>query len=294
MIVPVRDGESSLPALLSSLAQQTLDRSRFEVVVVDNASRDATAAMARAAGAIVIHEPVPNRSRARNRGAQTAASELLAFTDVDCVPDTGWLEALLACASRAPLMAGAVRVTTADAANAIERFEALWRFSQREWVALGWAATANLCVSRAAYESVGGLDPAYPHIGEDVDFCIRAGRAGHGLAFCSAASMSHHAESSLRPFLRRAFFHGHGSSQVLRRLGFGHRAWRDPLPLVRGDLAMGQLGLVRSSFSSAEWRRMRSLAQVAYAARVAGSLWETALALRAHRRGSKRAAPSCS
>ena len=67
-----------------ALEAQTLPRDAFEVVVVDNASRDATAAVARAAGAVVVHEPHANRSRARNRGIAAARAPLLAFTDADC------------------------------------------------------------------------------------------------------------------------------------------------------------------------------------------------------------------
>jgi hypothetical protein len=42
VIVPVRNGADSLPPLLRSLEAQTLDRERFEVIVVDNDSSDGT------------------------------------------------------------------------------------------------------------------------------------------------------------------------------------------------------------------------------------------------------------
>ena len=89
----------------------------------------------------------------------------------------------------------------------------------------GWAATANLMVARRAFDAVGGFDPAY-HYGEDVDFCLRAGRSGYELRFCAAALVFHEAERELRPVVRRAFNHGYGAAQVMRRLGVGHVAWR--------------------------------------------------------------------
>jgi GT2 family glycosyltransferase len=280
VIVPVRDGERELPGLMETLAAQTLARERFELIVVDNASRDSTATVARAAGATVVSEPVPNRARARNRGAGAANAALLAFTDVDCRPDAGWLEALVGCAGVAPLVAGPVEVSTSAAPNSIERFEKLWRFSQEAWVKLGWAATANLMVHRDAFEAVGGLDPAYRRIAEDADFCIRAGRAGHALGYCPDALVRHAAESRMRPFLRRAFNHGYSSSQALRRIGVGHEAWREPGRLVRGNGAMRQLGLDRDMFEEGEWRRMQRLARLAYGARMAGSVWATMLRAR--------------
>ena len=84
----------------------------------------------------------------------------------------------------------------------------------------------------------------------------------------------------MRPFLRRAFNHGYSSSQALRRIGVGHEAWRDPVPLVRGDGALTQLGLDRGMFDPDEGRRMRRLARVAYGARIAGSVWATVLRAR--------------
>ena len=273
VVVPVRDGAAELPGLLASLDAQTLARDRFEVVVVDNASTDSTSGLARAGGATVVQEPVPNRSRARNRGVAEARADLIAFIDVDCMAEPGWLEAMLRCAGSAPLIAGPVRITTSEPANAVERFEALWRFSQEAWVAQGWAATANLVVEREAFETVGGLDTDYHHIGEDVDFCLRAGRAGFRLGYCPDAVVTHPAEARLAPLARRAFFHGYSGSQVVRRLGVGEHAWRRPGAIVRGRAAMAWIGLGPDALDPPEWRRMSRLARLAYASRLAGSLW---------------------
>src|SRR3954468_9462044 len=112
VVVPVRDGAASLPRLLASLATQTIRRERFELIVVDNASRDASASIARRAGATVVSEPVPNRARARNAGVAASSARLLAFIDADCVASPEWLEGLVGCADRAPLVAGRVITTT--------------------------------------------------------------------------------------------------------------------------------------------------------------------------------------
>src|SRR5690349_12148902 len=114
VIVPVRNGAGSMPPLLDSLNNQTLDRERFEVIVVDNDSSDGTGDIAAARGARVVTEPIANRSRARNAGAAAASSRLYAFTDADCVPHPGWLEALLGYRDRAPLVAGEVRLRVSD------------------------------------------------------------------------------------------------------------------------------------------------------------------------------------
>lgn len=273
MIVPARNAARSLPALLESIARQTLPAERFEVVVVDNGSADRTADVARGHGARVVIEPVANRAGARNRGARAARAPLYAFTDADCVAAPGWLERLLACAPTAPLIAGPVLTRVSETPNAIERFEALWRFGQESWVARGWAATANLAVSADAFAAVGGFDPSLRHIGEDVDLCLRARDAGLTLGWCPDAVVEHDAERRLWPTLRRAFRHGYSVNQVNRRFEIGHRAWRDPAPAVVGDRALRMLGTDPARLEPHERRRMIGLARIGYAARVVGSAW---------------------
>jgi glycosyltransferase involved in cell wall biosynthesis len=274
VIVPVRDGANSLPSLLQSLERQTLSASRFEVIVVDNGSRDDTADVARRLGATVVHELVPSRSLARNAGARRAAAERLAFVDADCVTEPGWLEGFSRCGTAAPLLAGAVRTTTSPAPNPIERYEVLWRFDQESWVKLGWAATANLCVARDALQAVGGFDPHYLY-GEDADFCIRARRAGYDLGFCGEALVTHAAERRLAPFLRRSWRHGYSGNQVFHRIGAGYVAWRNPWPMFSGSRALQLYEIGRDSMPRGEWQRMAALAQISYLARVTGSLYSS-------------------
>jgi glycosyltransferase involved in cell wall biosynthesis len=280
VIVPVRNGATSIPPLLDSLAAQTFPAERFEVIVVDNGSTDGTGAIAERYGVRVVNDPVPNRSRARNRGAAVARSRLYAFTDADCVADSRWLEQLVAHADRAPLLAGEVRLRTRQPPNAVERFEALWRFGQAAWVQQGWAATANLLVDAEAFEAIGGFDTTWRHIGEDVDFCFRARRAGYELAYCGEAIVDHDGERELAPLLRRCVRHGYSVNQAYYRLGAGYRAWRDPVPAVIGDRALKQFGHSPGGFDRREWRRMARLARLGYAARILGSLWAEAVRAR--------------
>jgi GT2 family glycosyltransferase len=274
VIVPVRNGATSLPPLLTSLADQTLARDRFEVIVVDNASTDGSADVAARHGVTVVNEPIANRSRARNRGVAAARTKLYAFTDADCVVRPNWLEALLGCASQAPLVAGEVVLDVSERPNRVERYELLWRFGQGAWVRKqGWAATANLLVHAEAFEAIGGFDPSWRHIGEDADFCWRARDAGYALGYCPEAVVGHRAEWQLRPFFRRFFLHGYSTNQFYYRWGAGYRAWRRLGPLLRADGALLDVGHDPDAFEPEEWRKLARLGRLGYAARMAGSVW---------------------
>jgi len=84
-----------LRVALTSLAAQTLDPAKFEVIVVDNGSTDETPDVVAACPANFryVRELNPGLSNARNRGWQEAKGEFVAYTDDDCRLPPGWLEA---------------------------------------------------------------------------------------------------------------------------------------------------------------------------------------------------------
>src|SRR5262245_30401408 len=88
VIIPAFNEERYLGPTLESLnaAVDRLRRKRgksAEVIVVDDASTDGTAAVARQLGATVHHEADHNIARARNLGAEQALAPVLVFIDAD-------------------------------------------------------------------------------------------------------------------------------------------------------------------------------------------------------------------
>lgn len=85
------------PELLQATLQATSASMRpgDELVVVDSASRDTRVGeVARRSGATVIRAERPGTCRARNLGFQAASAPVVAFTDDDCLPEPGWVEAV--------------------------------------------------------------------------------------------------------------------------------------------------------------------------------------------------------
>lgn len=82
VIVAARDAAATLAETLESVKEQTF--ADWELVVVDDGSRDSTAAIAEEAGARVLrNERAQGPGSARNRAAAEARGELLAILDAD-------------------------------------------------------------------------------------------------------------------------------------------------------------------------------------------------------------------
>lgn len=191
VIVPAHESEELLPRAIAGVLEQRLDE-RYEVVVVDDGSRDRTAELGRqalgAAGRLVS-QPRTGPAGARNAGVAAAAGELLAFVDADCVPRPGWLAAGVAALRDADLAQGAV---VPDPHTPIGPFDRTISV-QREH---GLYETASLFVRRALFDAIGGFEAFVgadvPRgFGEDVWFGWRARRAGARTLFCQEAVVEH-------------------------------------------------------------------------------------------------------
>lgn len=90
MVIPAKNDAAMLERCLASLATQTV--TPVEVVVVDNASTDATAEVARSWGARVIGESRPGITAAASTGYDAAVGDIIARCDADSRLDADWLE----------------------------------------------------------------------------------------------------------------------------------------------------------------------------------------------------------
>jgi glycosyltransferase involved in cell wall biosynthesis len=90
VVIPVKDDAGLLRRCLEALNAQRIPP--VEVIVVDNASRDTTAEVARSHGARVVFEAAPGIPAAAAAGFDAASGEVVARLDADCVPPPDWIE----------------------------------------------------------------------------------------------------------------------------------------------------------------------------------------------------------
>jgi glycosyltransferase involved in cell wall biosynthesis len=105
VVVPTYEGANRISALLRALARQSLDRERFEVVVVDNGSRDGSGErieasppfvdLRRGGAARVLSLGAPGLTNARIQGVLASRAPLVLFLDDDAEPDAGCCKAAI-------------------------------------------------------------------------------------------------------------------------------------------------------------------------------------------------------
>jgi 4,4'-diaponeurosporenoate glycosyltransferase len=185
VVIPARDEEATLPALLESLWELGLR----EVVVVDDASRDATAAVARSGGATVVTGTPPppgwtGKAWACHLGAGATSGELLLFLDADTVLGADALAGLL------ELHRGHGGLVSVQPFHRVVRpYEQLSAYFNVMALLASGAFTRRpasrpmafgpcLLTSRADYETAGGHEAVRGEILDDVQLAAAYDRAG--------------------------------------------------------------------------------------------------------------------
>jgi GT2 family glycosyltransferase len=206
VVVPTCNRAPRLLRLLDALARQSITEP-FEVVVADDHSADDTVARARLAApslpfdlVVVVSDVNTGPGGARNRGWQVAGGELIVFVDDDCVPDPGWLAALVGGLDEADIAIGRTRPPD-DQLHLIGPFSAFLDIGHDQSF-----STCNIAYRRVVLEKVGGFDEAgfpWPN-GEDTDLGLRAVKAGYRDQYVEGALVWHDVfASDFRAHFRR-------------------------------------------------------------------------------------------
>ncbi len=246
VVVPVYNAETTLPGLLASLAAQDF-RETYEVIVADDASTDASLAVARGfAGELplVVCEATANRgpAAASNTAVARASAPVIAFCDADDLVHERWLGSLCASIADHRLVAGAVhdldpRAKFPPASVSIEQRidpDALLAYYRH----LPWSMTANLAVRRDDFAAVGGLTEQL-RTGYDADLCWQLAARGVRLAYEPDAIVFKRHRPGAIPTFRQYLRYGQDHPLLFRR----HREVGMPRRTA-GEVARRYMGTV--------------------------------------------------
>ena len=181
--------ETRLAFLLEALAEQTLDPGRFEVIVVRSEAPGPVADPPDSLQIRFLDGPaVAGPAQLRNIGWPAARAPLVAFTDDDCRPSPGWLEALVEAHADVPEVI--LQGPTQPDPDETPKLYGLAR-TQAIAGASPWYETCNIAYPRALLERLGGFDEAFDGGGEDADLWLRAIAAGARRIYVADALVWH-------------------------------------------------------------------------------------------------------
>ena len=201
IVIPTYERREIVTRSVAALNDQTFRD--FEVVVVDDGSRDGTADALRALEVnfplTVISRPNEGASVARNVGAAAASGEFLVFLDDDMEADSEMLaEQDRSLREGADMVLGHLPLHPGSPDNLLSQGVGRWAEKRRarlEGIAgelpITELNTGQMSISRANFERLGGFDPSFTqeglYGGEDLDLGYRVGKAGLRLVFNPAA-----------------------------------------------------------------------------------------------------------
>ncbi len=218
IVVPVYNAGPALTEQLDALLASMSDTT--ELLVVDNRSTDDSREIARRYEAsdprVRVIDAVDRQGEphARNTGIAAARSDFIAFCDADDVVAPGWATAMRDALERAAFVTGPVEL---DRLNPewLAGFRGRRMFAEIPRTAgnIPFAHGCNFALRRAAIERVGGFDERVM-IGCDIDFAIRAHRAGVTLEWAPAAMVHYRHRATTRQRWKQAYAFGRATHHL--------------------------------------------------------------------------------
>jgi O-antigen biosynthesis protein len=215
-----------------------VDYPDYEVIVVDDGSTDATAAIAHEYGFTVLTTENRGLSSARNTGWQAATGEIVAYLDDDAYPDPHWLRYLahtflttdfvaVGGPNIAPPGDGPVADAVANAPGG--PIHVLLSDCEAEHL-----PGCNMAFRRWALEAVGGFDPQFRIAGDDVDLCWRLQDQGGRLGYHAAAMVWHHRRNTIWGYWKQQKNYGVAEAMLEHKWpqkynSIGHLTWHGRL-----------------------------------------------------------------
>ncbi len=197
VVVPAYNAEDTIRNCLDALVHQDYPANCYQVVVVDDGSWDETTSIVESEypSVNVLSQENTGPAAARNAGAISIRSDLVLFTDSDCVANKDWISQMVKSFDDPSVMAvkGAYRTDQTEWVARFcqvefeERFEMLRRSDYIDMV-----DTYSAGYRWNLFIETGGFDSRFPKANnEDTELSYRLSALGHRMAFNPSAVVTH-------------------------------------------------------------------------------------------------------
>ncbi len=210
LVIPARNAANLVRHCLEAVVPLQKRGHLVEIIVVDDASGDETAAVAAQYPVTVLRGTGAGPGAARNVGWRAARTPLVWFIDADCVaePDAlGRLEALMEMECVAAV-GGSYTNLRPDSWLASLIHEEIVERHRRMSGVVNFLATFNVLYRRDVLEEVGGFEERF-RLAQDAELAFRVQRAGYQLRFEPTSRVGHFHATRLWRYLRTQARHGY-------------------------------------------------------------------------------------
>ncbi len=209
IIIPTFNGASRIGKCLDALLPQ-IDDHEAEILVVDDGSTDGTAEICAPYPLVrVLRQANAGPAAARNRGALEAKGAIILFTDDDCVPAAGWLNAMSRPFDDPALVGvkGVYRTRQRELAARFVQVEYEDKYRRmRNAEAIDFIDTYSAGFRRERFLEVHGYDTSFPvACAEDVELSFRMSARGWLMKFVPEAVVYHTHPETFWKYLKKKY-----------------------------------------------------------------------------------------
>ena len=224
VVIPVRNGESTLGQQLDELLPQQWD-GIWEVLVVDNASDDRTAEIVTEYMRSYPHLRMihANDGRgvnfARNRGIEQAHADHIAICDGDDIVASTWVKAMGDALRNEDCVTGPIDAQRLNPPWLVRTRGLFPSDAPREYYGIfKLAAGGNMAIRRSAWLAVGRFREDIVGAVDDIEFCLRMWQHGFEIGFAPKAMIHYRYRAEPSALWHQGRFYGKGKPLIARLL----------------------------------------------------------------------------
>lgn len=225
IIIPVLNAGSHINDCVSSLTNQSFPKDKYEIIIVDNGSKDDTIdRLVQYIGHItILREPKKGSYAARNTGIKIAKGEIIAFTDSDCVADKNWLKELYEGFSSKDIGCVVGAINAYPGKSLVEIYSRNKNILSQKTVLdsrfLPYGQTANTAFRREVFGQIGYFDERLASAGDaDISWRMQLNTT-YKLVYNPKAIIEHRHRSSFKGLFRQQFRYGFGRIWLYKKYG---------------------------------------------------------------------------
>jgi len=230
VVIPTYNRAKQLPKTIDLIMDQSVPRSDYHVIVVDNRSADDTAAvmrglMQRYDNLEYVYQKKPGAAPTRNEGVRRVQTPLVLFIDDDILASHTLIEEHLKGHASGPRsVLGHLEVNWEESRSRFLRYlkesedQNTFKYLNPEQTSFAYFYTGNVSCRLGALKQAGGYDEGFTVYGvEDIDLGYRLEMWGEPMIYRKQANAIHDYHPNYRDFLRKRYNNGRSLAYFLAK-----------------------------------------------------------------------------